>query len=467
MRSLAALRGIVLAAFLLLGAVGATRADDRPGQLIERVQCTDDPTESYAVYLPANYDVSRKWPVLYCFDPRARGRTPVERFQAGADKFGYIVVGSNNSRNGPWETTAKATTAMLTDTARRYAIDSRRIYLAGLSGGARVATGLGLSGACRGVIACSAGFSQGQIPDKVPFLFFGTAGVDDFNYSELRRVDEDLDELRAPHRVMFFAGGHEWLSADLATQALEWFDVHAMRTGLKPKNEAFLNAVFERRQAALATLSLPERWREAKSLAADFNGLRDTAEIERQVKSLGSRREVREWQKAERALERKQLDLTDTLIDLAERQMGGEKMLKTLAAWKSAAAGAEDSEERRIMRRTLRGLSSMTGDQARAAYAQQNYAVAVKWYELATLLQDNPRSGTWLDLARAHALNGDKKAAVEALRRAIGAGFDDRARLESEPAFAALRGDPAFVAALGEVRAAPEGSASRDEGVTP
>ena len=35
-------------------------------------------------------------------DPGARGRAIVETYQAAAEQYGYIVAGSNTSRNGPW-----------------------------------------------------------------------------------------------------------------------------------------------------------------------------------------------------------------------------------------------------------------------------------------------------------------------------------------------------------------------------
>src|ERR1044072_7311856 len=71
------------------------------GQIVERVEALNDPSQSYALYLPSNYTPNRKWPVLYAVDPGARGRVPVERFKEAAEKYGWIVLGSNNSRNGP------------------------------------------------------------------------------------------------------------------------------------------------------------------------------------------------------------------------------------------------------------------------------------------------------------------------------------------------------------------------------
>src|SRR5215472_2955105 len=100
---------------LLLGAQLAVAADLPRGQIVPDVRCTADETESYALYLPSTYSPDRAWPAIFAFDPAARGRVPVERYQAAAEQYGYIVAGSNNSRNGSWEVSTRAARAMILD----------------------------------------------------------------------------------------------------------------------------------------------------------------------------------------------------------------------------------------------------------------------------------------------------------------------------------------------------------------
>src|SRR5882672_2139170 len=73
----------------------------QPGKIIEKVTISLDQSQSFALYLPSSYTPSRKWPIIYGFDPGARGLMAVEHFKDAAEKYGYIVVGSNSSRNGP------------------------------------------------------------------------------------------------------------------------------------------------------------------------------------------------------------------------------------------------------------------------------------------------------------------------------------------------------------------------------
>src|SRR5882757_3363638 len=82
-------------------AVSATLAADLPtGQVIANVPCAADPSQSYALYIPSTYTPDRAWPVIFAFDAGGHGLNPVERYRAAAERYGFIVAGSNNSRNG-------------------------------------------------------------------------------------------------------------------------------------------------------------------------------------------------------------------------------------------------------------------------------------------------------------------------------------------------------------------------------
>ena len=422
-------------------------ADELPkGQVLGKVVCAADATQSYTLYVPTSYVPGRKTPVLYCLDPGARGQVPVERFQAAAEKYGYLVAGSNNSRNGPFEQNYAAMDAMLRDTSQRYALDRQRIYLAGLSGGARVACQIAQTGLAHGVIVCGAGFPGTEKPAAVKFAVFGTVGVDDFNYPELRRLDGELEELGVPHRIVVFAGGHEWLPAALANEAIEWLELQAMRAGLRPKDEALVQASFQTRRDAVALLAPPGQFLAAKSLAADFAGLADTAEIVKRAKELAGSREVRDWKRQEQKQGNQQNEMTDELFDLAQdgRLV---KLREKVDAWRKIADALDDSAERRLMRRVLHGAYVRGSETSRAGLEAREYAQVVPMLELMAALRPE-RAQTFYDLAYAHARNGEKKHAVDALKQAAAAGFKDAARVAAEPAFAPLHADAAYQAVI-------------------
>lgn len=335
------------------------------GQIIDSLSAAAAPEQTYSLYLPSSYDSRRTWPVIFAFDPAAHGRTPVERYQKAAEKYGFIVAGSNNSRNGPWAVSAAAAEAITRDVSARFSIDEKRVYLAGMSGGSRVAleiglrSGAGLAGGIAGVLASSAGFMDNK-RTSAPFPIFGSAGTEDFNYLEMRYLDRALT---SPHRLAVFEGGHVWLPEETAMWGVEWLELQAMKSGLKERDEREIDEIFRKRSELAQGASL-EALLAAQSIVSDFNGLQDTKEIAGRAAQLAKDKSIQEARKKDRD----DLDREQRLIDellAAERKLSGDEKIIAMAdlrgIWKRLAAAskmADDSPDRRRARRVLRGLST-------------------------------------------------------------------------------------------------------------
>src|SRR6185437_4520662 len=146
------------------------------GTVIDHIACVSDPSQSYALYLPSSYSPARRWPIIYAFDPFARGKVPIEIYKEAAEKYGYIVVGSNNAKNGPSKLEMAAAQAVWDDTHRFLAIDKDRVYTTGLSGAGRFATSFALycyTCAIAGVISHGAGYPVSEsLPANNHFLYY-------------------------------------------------------------------------------------------------------------------------------------------------------------------------------------------------------------------------------------------------------------------------------------------------------
>jgi poly(3-hydroxybutyrate) depolymerase len=270
-----------------------------PGQIAENVTCRGDAGQRYAVFLPSGYSHDRAWPILYAFDAGAKGLLPVQRFQDAAERYGYIVAGSNNSRNGPVALADDALRAMMADTASRFAIDPRRIYLAGFSGGARAAVraAIALGDHAAGVIGAAAGFPIGVEPtSSMSFAYYGTTGTDDFSYPEMTTLDETLGRLGLPHRLEIFDGGHDWPPADVCVRAIEWMEAEAMRSRRRVRDEAIVDRIAARAASEARAEEEAGRvyhaWSRYSTLAATLAGFREVAPYEQKARQLAASPEV-------------------------------------------------------------------------------------------------------------------------------------------------------------------------------
>ena len=452
----------VFLAVCILQAAGATSLSQTPlppkGEITDQVSCASDAAQSYALYLPSHYTATRSWPILYALDPGARGKIPVERYKDAAEKYGWIVAGSNNSRNGSAQVSLDAWRAMWADTHDRFAINSRRTYATGFSGGARMAIYFALNcDACvAGVIASSAGFSAGAAPSSaVPFVFFGTAGVDDFNFPEVKTSVEALTKSGIANHIEVFAGRHEWPPPSLATDAVEWLELQAMKKGSRPRDNDFIDQIWQkqlqRAQAAEASKQVYLAYQIWAGLLETFKGLRDFSEAEKRSGELRESREVKQAASDERAqisrqraLEREISDLIYTREKHAAEFNVDSILSAQLVKLQKSAKAETDNSERRVARRVIDGLFISFMEQGRDLMQnQKRYDEAIKQYQLATELAPD-RPGGFVSLAAAYALKGEKKKSLQTLKLAVEKGLTDLNAITNNKAFDSIRREPQF-----------------------
>ncbi len=213
------------------------------GKVIDTIACAADAEQSYAVYIPATGN-KKALPVIYFFDPHASGALPLRKYKALADKYGFLLIGSNNSKNGnDWQLSDAIWQTLSDDTKKRFKTDQQRLYTAGFSGGAKVAGFIAINHPeIKGVIANGAALPDGVEAGDYAFSFTAIAGEGDMNMTELVTVSAALDKTSTPHRLMLFNGKHEWAPEATMDVAFAGFQFDAMRNKLIPVNTAFINA---------------------------------------------------------------------------------------------------------------------------------------------------------------------------------------------------------------------------------
>ena len=258
---------------------------------ITRKICTSDTTQSYNVYLPIGYPGQKKWPVIYAFDPHGDGKLAVNHFQKAAERYGYIILGSNNSRNG-LQTLDHTLAIFLSDTKNKFAIDPDRQYATGFSGGGRVAGILATKyGNIKGIITCSAGL-PGLNPQTSPTKFdiYAIAGREDFNYDEVMSIQQQFSNTNWRFITTAFDGGHTWPPASYLSNAVSWFQLNAMKDGAIPKDEDMLDLMLDsfkiRSQQYLSNNHFIRAADECKMGISYLTGLLSTKKLETKLREI-------------------------------------------------------------------------------------------------------------------------------------------------------------------------------------
>jgi pimeloyl-ACP methyl ester carboxylesterase len=294
------------------------------GTLLEHVPCPTDPTQTYTLYLPTKYEPTRKWPLLLVFDPGGRAVRATEVFREAAERFGWIVAASENSRNGPWEPTLRAINAMWPALLGGYGVDEHRVYGAGHSGGATVAWLLAhQTGRIAGVIVSGQPNPQSQPSKQKSFAWFGVAGHTDFNLMEVKKIDQQLARTSSPHRMEFFDGGHQWPPPDVIARALGWMEILAMKDGHRPRDPELARTLLAEDIARAHMLEERALFTEARrsyaAIATTYTGLVDVSEAERRVRTLENDDRLKSARKIEERADRREQEQAVALARVLSR----------------------------------------------------------------------------------------------------------------------------------------------------
>jgi predicted esterase len=454
---------IAILPFLLAALLGAseTPAGAMPrGEVVPKVVCQADAEQSYALYLPTHFVMDRTWPILYLHDPRRHGEQAVELFREAAEKYGWILAGSNNTESdGPMAPNIKAMAAMWDDTHRTLPIDPRRVYATGFSGGARASCLLAQkTGKVAGVIGCGAGFAEGLPPEKsLPFVYFGAVGDKDFNYLEMRELDATLARLKATHRLAVFDGPHRWPPADVCLRAVEWMEREAMRANLRPPDAALLAGWLDGEAKAAAALETAGKKGEAleryRGIAADYAGLTDLSAVQpnldRLEKDADARRAIEKQAKLEAEERRTAEDAGGKLLaalrsddPIPPKRLAQDLHIPQL---RHAAESADTEAERLSARRILVGLVVQTSFYLPRDYVAKHDARRARLcIDIAEEAEPDRAGLVWYNYACIQATAGDKKSALASLKTAIDKGFHDADLMDKDPDLDGLRADEAF-----------------------
>ncbi|MTH14179.1 hypothetical protein [Flavobacterium sp. LC2016-01] len=218
------------------------------GVVIDSVKIATAPTESYAIYFPKKYDAKTPLPLVFIFDPAARGKKGIEPFILAAETYHYILVCSNTLKNGLVQNNITIANRLFDAVLQTYAIDASQLYISGFSGGARLASLFGIStGAFQGVIACGASFNGMDkfITPSNNFSYVGIVGDRDMNYQEMIENREWLDKTKIVNTLFVTHAGHAWPKPSEMLRAFDWLEIQAYRKNIRPKNDSIIKRIYD------------------------------------------------------------------------------------------------------------------------------------------------------------------------------------------------------------------------------
>ena len=410
------------------------------GKVITPITCKNDGSQSYALYIPVAQN-NAPMPVVYCFDPHGDGALPLQNYQALADAYHFILIGSNNSKNdNDWNTAQNIWNTLFNDTQSRLLFNNNRIYTCGFSGGAKVAGFIAMHQSnIKGVIAAGAGLPEDQPVGNLPFTFTGMAGRGDMNMTDLVALNSALDKTGTTHRLILFNGKHAWPPANIMRVAFQGLQLDAMRSKMIDKNDSLIKAftveMNQQIDKAIAAKKLIEAQQACALSINMLNGLTDaTNAFANKEKAITSSPLYQQQLQAAQQLfatEQKQKQIfqqqfqqgdihywTATINDL------------NVKAKASTAAGA--------MYQRLLAYLSLAFYSISNQLIHNNQNEPAQYFVTLYKMADPTNSEVWYFSAVLNARNNNPEAAEADLLKAVENGFNDTTRMLQQPEFQTL-----------------------------
>lgn len=429
------------------------------GEIIEKVVCKNDASQSYSMYLPSGYSTEKQFPIIFAFDSHGTGKLPVSNYKDLAEQYGYIIVGSNNSKNGlAWEESQTIANKLFADVQTRLSVNTQRIYLLGFSGGARVANGIAITnGSIAGVICCGAATPAINSSDpRNNYSFIGIAGNEDFNYTEMRKYDMvDLAGHSVKHTMITFNGKHEWPPKDVMQEAFWWLELNEMRKTKSYKNDSLisqnLQPILKQIKDELQKKQLFDAYYLCVKTIVFYDGLADLSYCLNTYKSLQTNDEIDRQLKLESLSWKKEEDLKQFYVQAFQTQ--------DMAWWQKEIGDLnkkikteKDKNTVLMYKRTLGFLSLAAYMQASGAL-KQNAIPAAGIFCKIYLLVDPTNSEAYYLTASVFAIEGNTGDAIKSLNVAVKNGFIDIQRLQSDPVFSGIKNTKEFENLIGNILA--------------
>jgi hypothetical protein len=404
--------------------------------VITRVECKKNPALSYALFLPSQYKENKPLPAIIFTDPHGDGSYPLYMYSELAEKYGVILLGSNDCKNGlTFNQASPILQTIVSEAFSRLNAEGKEISFAGFSGGAKAAmVAASEMPIIHTLIYCGAGFKE--IPSPLP-PSLGITGIKDMNYTEVIETDRQLGNTNKAHSVIEWNGKHEWSDQQTFENAFYWIHFRAMEKKIRSVDQKMV-------QSFLSANKTPEKSaiKEEKRLVKLINFLNGVTDVTVYSNELASLRKQQDYLSAKKkeqddfALESR---LKENYIQCIE--------LKDLFWWRDEMINFRKAGNNPMTERIKGYISLACYSFSSKALQQKDLRGAEKYLGVYALVDPENADRAFMQ-ACLYAMRQNKTGALQSIQEAINYGLRDKTKLESEPSFASIRNSPEFNALL-------------------
>jgi tetratricopeptide (TPR) repeat protein len=273
----------------------------------------------------------------------------------------------------------------------------------------------------------------------------------------MRVLRRKLQAAGLPFKIRVFDGGHDWPTADICTEAIEWMEIQAMKSGKREKDAALIEELFQKRlkKAEEEKINglLHQAADEFQSITSDFKSLRDVDSVSAEASQLKEVDVVKQWEQEEAKRDQTDLDFQQKMASVnrsirnsTRKVPKKEDVLKFLEVeeLKKKAKEAKSIDDRLQAKRLLTVVAIQNGFYLpRSLWEYGDYERLELTLSIATEIRPE-EPYTWYALACAEAQLGKKEQAIDALKHAVEHGFKNAEKMETDFHLRSLQDEKQF-----------------------
>ncbi len=423
-------------------------------------------SETYALYLPQRYNPNQLSAVVFIFDPSGNGKNGIQPFLDASERFNYVLICSNNSRNGLFEANFEIINRLFSEVFKTFNIDEKQIYTSGFSGGARLATAVAsLTGQIQGVIACGASFSPNTTHTPGPgasFSYVGLVGNEDMNYQEMYGSKAWLETFGIENELFINNDTHKWPPSSQIQKALGWLELQAYNRNIRDKDVLFIQNYYEDLYKDARAFENNERTKlaveEYERLITNFAKYYNLDSIRGKIKKLKSSKKYRAEIENEKEIEKLELEVRSKFVDRFMKEIDSKKPAHNYKWWNKELKkldekyiSSKDSAYRKMGKRIGFAVYAMAVETGNSKRRDGEFEKAIYAHQLVTVVLPEAAWPYYL-LAIDFAMINNREKVIANLKLSISKGWTNKKAILETEAFEKYREDVQFLALLAELK---------------
>ena len=434
------------------------------GKIINTIDVKGAEGESFALYLPNSYEKKAPSAIVFIFDPMGNGTKGIKPFIASAERFNYVLVCSNNTKNESYQKNFDYTNRLFSHIFSTLKIDQKQIHTAGFSGGSRLACTVAvLTGAIQGVIGCGAGFSNEM--DKNPslaskFSYVGLVGDEDMNYQEMLQARDWLNKFNVDNELFTYEDGHSWPPEEQIERAFKWLEMQAYKRELRKPDLKHVQDFYEEDLAIADSLSNNQIYRSVNEYERIMRNYPSNKAIEIVSETLKSLKKSKKYKVEIKTRERIALEeqkISSGFLSQFYQELSYAESRVNFAKWRKKLKQLEENYLKsdnyflkKMGKRVHFKIKATAYEVSMFQRIGGRFDKAIYCDKL--LVQISPEEPwTYYRLAETYAMNNDAKNTRINLQEAVDKGFKEVSRIKSNALFIKFEKDKKFAEFLSSI----------------